>query len=71
VVDTKDSQYRQGSTDKVVADATDWVLERDVLASVSWSHLAASGGVGLGVIHRGEQQRNTHPKEDSWQPKQN
>jgi hypothetical protein len=32
------------------------------------------GGVGLGVIdaiRRGEQQRNTHPKEDSWQPKQN
>ncbi len=39
-----------------------WVLERVVLTSVSWSHPAGNGGVGLGVIHRGEQQRNTHPK---------
>jgi hypothetical protein len=71
VVDTKDVQYRQGSSDKVIADAMAWVLERVVLTSVSWSHPARNGGDGLGVIHRGEQQRNTHPKEDSWQPKQN
>jgi hypothetical protein len=71
VVDARDLQYRQGQYGDVIADATSEVLEPGALRSVTWSHLIDDDEVGLGATHRGEQQRNTHPKEDSWLPKQN
>jgi hypothetical protein len=71
VVDAGKAQYRQGPDDDVVANAMQWVLARVHHSSFSWSHLARNGEVGLGATHRGEQHSNTHPKEDSWLPKQN